>query len=398
MTATLAPTASGAAAHAARSPIIVQTGMGPVAGELVVAAHWGADLDAALPPAAAFRAVVLTERRPAAEPSSPHVFLLQTARPSRPAGQAVAEPAAQYGGAAFAAAELAAMPTLPAFVRLAREYLAVHQFIVQAVVPVDQPELLLDQTSLLPQLAPAHLLAHPELWPSVRSSFEWFHDQYVALYRVRHRAQVAAHTEAHQRLAAAPEGVEALQRLDAIGALGPPVGAAAVAQWQAVLNASTPCRAAGRAEGFAAGARCAACGFRMDAPSPDRAATAALRTLTAALATQVQRLSSATVRRILEDGHRPALERFLQVLRASDADALVRVLDDRVAGFLHELLTPGEADPPVARVFPTLRERYGVIEESDIPSVVKEFRRLLRAAAGELRRQHPGGPVRFRLE
>ena len=205
MTPTLPRTAAATAAHTARSPLTVHTRMGALNGELVVAAHWGAELDAALPPDATFRAVVLTERRPVAAPTNPRVFLVQTARPLRPVGQAVAEPAALYGHAAFAAAELAVMPTLPAFVRLARDYLAVHRFVVQAVVPADQPELLLDQTSLLPQLAPSHLLAHPELWPSVRSSFDWFHAQYLSLYRVRHRAHAAAQAEAHQRLAAATQ-------------------------------------------------------------------------------------------------------------------------------------------------------------------------------------------------
>jgi len=367
----------------------------------VVAERWQPSFDDPLDGAYAFRAVLLTKATGAVSSVNPRVRVLRPRRAAQaaPQGHSIAEPTTPYGTLALVDAALAADREWPRFRQVAPAYLQAYTYVSGAVVPPPRQDLELDRTGLLERLAPGYLAGHPDTWPAVSATFEWFQTRYQALYREQHRAYAAGTAEARQRLLGGREYAGALQLLDSVAELGPSAGPAALTAWDAALAEVQPCTADDRAVDFAANdPLCAACCFRMDFADYEALVQQALTGLHAALDVQLRRVSSATVRRILREAHRPSTDRFLRVLRASDAVALVRVLDADTVGLLRELLGAYQAEAPATGVLATLRDRYGVMEESDIPAAVAEFRRLLKAAAASVPRQGTPAPVRFRLE
>jgi hypothetical protein len=80
-------------------------------------------------------------------------------------------------------------------------------------------------------------------------------------------------------------------------------------------------------------------GITLGAPIADfealAAATEAIRT---ALEVQRRRLAARTAHLVLDRAEVPALDRLLQAITASDVDAIERVLDDRLASHIQQLL------------------------------------------------------------
>ena len=375
------------------------TAGGAIEGELVVAERWQRSFDDVLDAAHAFRAVMLTKQRGAVDSVNPRVRVLRPQRSTPAVGHSVGEPSTPYGTLALVDAALAADSAWPRFRQVAQEYLRVYRYTADAVVPASRQDLELDRTGLLERLAAGYLAGHPDTWPAVSATFEWFQARYHVLYRERHRLHVAATATAREHLLAASDYANALRLLDGVPELGPPAGEQALAAWQQALDDVQRCPADAGAAGFAADLpRCDACGFRMDFAGHDALVEATRTAVQGALEVQLRRLSSAAILRIVREAHIPALDRFLRILRASDTSAFVRVLDADTVGFLRELLGAAQADIPATGVLAVLRDRYGVMEESDIPAAVAEFRRLLKAAATTVRDKGQPGPVRFRLE
>lgn len=125
----------------------------------------------------------------------------------------------------------------------------------------------------------------------------------------RYRVAYAAHYRVVLR-----EAAEALRRLDAMRALGPPAGGAVLAA-------------------FAAAARTAE--VTLGALPLSLAAVDAVR---AALEQQRTRLAARTAHMVLARDEVPALDRLLQTITASDLGRIERVLDARLAAHIEVLL------------------------------------------------------------
>lgn len=394
----LAPIAAPIA-PVARSGWRLPTAGGAIDGELVVAERWHPAFDGPLEAGYAFRAVLLTGQRGAVDSSNPRVRVLRRQRPAPPTSHGIAEPTTPYGALALVDAALATDTEWPRFRQVAAAALHAYVYAFEAVVPAERQDLELDRTGLLERLAPGYLAGHPDTWPAVAASLEWFQARYQALYRDRHRAHVTATATARRQLLTGQEYAAALTLLDTVPELGPPAGEDALAAWATTLVVVQPCGADGAAPDFAASRPvCDHCGYRMDSVGFGPLVQQTLDGVRTALDVQLRRLSSATVKRILREAHRPSIDRFLRALRASDAAVFVRVLDADTVHFLRDLLGAYQAEAPATGVLAALRDRYGVMEEADIPAAVAEFRRLLKNAAASIQRQGTATPVRFRLE
>ncbi len=91
------------------------------------------------------------------------------------------------------------------------------------------------------------------------------------------------------------------------------------------------------------------------------------------------------------------MEKFLQVVQASDLAALADVLDDDLVGFLRTLLQEARADAPTNGVLEQLALRFPVVEESRVPAVVSAFRDLLRDALRDAKKGRRGARARIVL-
>lgn len=160
-------------------------------------------------------------------------------------------------------------------------------------------------------------------------------------WRVRYRIAYAAHYagvqraagEARRALDAASGAADALRRLDALRALGAPIGVGPLAAFVTARAglASLPLEPAADA------ARTAE--VTLGSPLPLVAqAREAIQAVRAALEQQRARLASRAAHLVLAREEVPALDRLLQVIVASDLGGLERVLDARLAEHIEALL------------------------------------------------------------
>lgn len=377
-------------------------------GEVIVARAWQPDFDAPFAsPSTTFRLVLLTgPLAPYPAPLTNPQVLCVTARgvvfPSTgPPGdvRAARETAPPYGSVARIGEVALSLEQAQQFLAFGEAYLAARDYIDEATLPLGEEELAVDRASLLAQLEPGYLLDHPEVWPSVVASYDWFRARYAVLYGQFHQGYQTDLAQARALLHQVQDRVEALRWLNSLSQLGPAVGTEALLQWGALLGGSSPCAAHdGVSEAVPALPFCRVCELRVGVPSPNVAAHKVVDALDAALRVQLRRLSSETVRRVLATSAWPRLERFLAMLQASDTSSLVMVLDADLTDFLRSLLAEELALPTNVPLLAQLREQFEVVEEEQVQEVVHAFERLLYQALEQARREHPDRSARLRLE
>ena len=375
--------------------------------ELVVARTWDPSFDVPLiSPDAEFRLVLLTESqsRTPSPLTNPRVLCIASdgavysGATTIANGHGVRETQTPYGATIEVDHISLPIEKVQQFLSNGSEYLTTYGYVEDAGLPAGQDELEVDRRSLLAQLEPAYLLDHPEVWASVVASFGWFRARYLALYWQFHESYQGEVLQAAALLEQARRKAEALQRLNTLTQLGPAAGPAALDAWTAGVERNTRCFFDEGMPERDPVPYCPQCDLRMGAPSPRAAAQATVAGLDDALGTQFRRLSSQTVHRILSATAGPRIERFLDVLQASDASSLVQVLDDDVTLFLQSLLAEELAAPTETTILSELREQYEVVEESEVAAAVATFERLLREAVERARREHPEQSPRLRLE
>lgn len=201
--------------------------------------------------------------------------------------------------------------------------------------------------------------------------------EYVSLYE-------AAHDAYHREIAAIFEQMEdlrvpaiALQRLNGLRRLGPAVALHALERQQ-FLDRLFPCPSTVSmlAGSLATSPFCPECGFRLGSDAPVEDARQVVTAVNRGLGNQQARLARRVIGRLLS---RPAVEseaklqRFIEVVQASDLHGLAAVLDDEVIAFLDDLLSEGEA----AGVLSRLARAFPAVDAGNLDAAVEEFRRLL---------------------
>lgn len=247
------------------------------------------------------------------------------------------------------------------------------------------------------QLSFVALLEQPHQLGAFRAAFDTFRREYARAYAAHHDAHWRAAARLRRDLHDAQPTAQALARLNTLRALGAPMGAAAIASYQRLLEDRAACAPDGLNLGLREHPLCRECGLTMDDGITGEEAERVLRELTASLALQQHRLASEAVRRILARGGE-RIDQFLRVAQASDTGALARVLDDELLAFLRDLLAePVSPTPEGLDLFEQLARAYPVVSEEQVDEVVRTLRQLLTEALAAQPRDDAARPAAFHL-
>ncbi|HXZ88127.1 MAG TPA: hypothetical protein VEF07_06125, partial [Candidatus Binataceae bacterium] len=213
-------------------------------------------------------------------------------------------------------------------------------------------------------------IAAPGKFDALEARFQKFKWTYVQYYRLAHESwrlemdqvgEIAKETHRH---------LEALWRLNSIAALAAP-GSMELADRMAVLERGIVKCGLEAPLSPEVTPRCPSCGFVIGAPSPRAEIEDLLALVKRELQAKLALLSQSTIARLIrqhDSGHR--LEGFLKITQAAQTDALVRVLDEELVGYLarlldENLLVGADASAPARAVVQTFqparfkRERGG---------------------------------------
>jgi hypothetical protein len=168
--------------------------------------------------------------------------------------------------------------------------------------------------------------------------FQKFKWTYVQHYRAAHEYRRLDLEKLAPVADAARRHLEALRRLNAIGALGAPEGTMIGGKLAALEHQLLPCDSA-VALAPEVNPCCAGCGLRLGEISPRDELNDLFESARRALEVKLIALSQRAIARLIRQhdlNHR--LEGFLKIIQAAHTDALIAVLDDQLAGYLGRLL------------------------------------------------------------
>ena len=188
------------------------------------------------------------------------------------------------------------------------------------------------------ELGPRALTGAPRNLDALEARFQKFKWTYVQRYLSAHeewRAKMG-------RLAIAVEDAsryrDALNRLNLIVALGPVEGEELAAQVAALSASVKPCELDGSVAPETT-PRCLSCGFVLGAVAPAAEFDSLMERLRRGLTNKLAVLSQSMIARLIsEHDSDNRLEGFLKITQAAQTDALVRVLDEKLARYLAQVL------------------------------------------------------------
>ncbi len=267
----------------------------------------------------------------------------------------------------------------------AREAVEALRFLRAAQVcggAAEQRELALDRAALLEQ-ASAWRFVEGAPFAGALAAVRGWRARYERAYARQYADVVRERDTLARELEAARAAVDALRRLDAIGALGPALGAAAIARWEDARTALAALPA--EPERGAAHTARVELGGRPPQFATARATVAAVRE---ALDAQRERLARRIVRMELARAELPALDRLLQAIAAADLDGIERVLDDDLARHIAAVLTSA---PPPASPLAVVAARFPSVDGTTVEAAAAAFRAALLDALARA----PDGVVRL---
>jgi hypothetical protein len=188
------------------------------------------------------------------------------------------------------------------------------------------------------ELGPRILTGPPRNLDALEARYQKFKWTYVQCYLSAH----ARWREKMDRLELLAEDArrhfDALARLNAIAALGRLEGAHLGAR-VAELSASVVRCELGDSIAPETTPRCPSCGFQLGASSPRVGLEDAMESIRRALEIKLAALSQNMIARLIQTHDREhRLEGFLKITQAAQTDALVRVLDEKLAHYLARVL------------------------------------------------------------
>jgi len=107
----------------------------------------------------------------------------------------------------------------------------------------------------------------------------------------------------------------------------------------------------------------------------------------------LQRLSSKAVRQLLAASGQARLEEFLQVVHASQVQALASILDDELLGFLRRFLVEGRVRSLLAPLLAKLQDPAADMSEQELKETVNEVGRVLNHAFAASQQALPQEPA-----
>ena len=253
-----------------------------------------------------------------------------------------------------------------------------------------------DRQSTLSTFKFDSLFANPHMVGARLESFAGWKARYVQAYRKAHRA----YHESLGVIAKSAEGLRpraiALNRLNAVVELGPPLaGTANVSQdLQRHESAAWVCPDGAEADVAEGNACCSKCHWTPATVLPQAEHERLMRVIEQGLADRIQRLKDASIAAILkkaaEEGRRPDLGTLIEIIHLADADRLAAVITDDLAAFLRTLLQEANIVHETIALGPILA-RIGAIEEERVEEKMAELVSLVTKAIKDAKARHGTG-------
>ena len=226
------------------------------------------------------------------------------------------------------------LPRLRALVRVVDEVVAARQYLEDISLGGALPDLAADLASCLAQFDLGSLTGDTPQWPFLRAGVNQFRQRYATIYRDHHTRYHREVLDRRRELARVLPRLEALERLNTLDELGPPVAPDLPARFRRLSDGLQPCTVSADQLDLANRPVCAICGLSLAQEPPGVQVREALEELEGALQEQNRRLSALAIRYVLQQPDTALVDKFLKVVSASDLAALADVLDDTVMTFL----------------------------------------------------------------
>ncbi len=270
--------------------------------------------------------------------------------------------------------------------------LEARSYIESATVPAMQyPDLATDQAALLDATTFGALWREPERRQWFLDTIDIWKNAYVPAYTEKHAAFNTALTEVATQMDALEPQTIALERLNGLQRLGAPQAAAALTQFHDLERLfGCPADADGLGHVLASDPICVYCDYRLGEEPPTADARRVLQAIERGLAHQQSRLAQRVVTRLLARPGRAGsdrLDRFIEVVQASDLTGLASVLDDGLTAFLRDLLDTPE---PATTLLDQLAVSYPEITAANLEDALAQLRLLIQE---ELRRNDGRVPL-----
>ncbi len=248
------------------------------------------------------------------------------------------------------------------------------------------PDSAIDQAALLDGNTFATLWREPGRAAWLADTIDIWKQSYIPLYVERHRVHNEAIAHIAQEIDAVQTRAAAVERLNTLPRLGAPQAQAALTHYRE-LEALFACPAfdddlVAKLQSEPA---CPYCTYRLGEEPPTADATRVTHAIQLGLEGQQARLAQRVVTRLLARSDRAGsdrLDRFIEVVQASDLTGLASILDDGLIAFLEDLL---DSPPPRATILDSLARTYPEVTAANLEDAVVEFRLLLEE---ELRRNN----------
>jgi hypothetical protein len=188
------------------------------------------------------------------------------------------------------------------------------------------------------ELGPRALTGAPRNLDALEARFQKFKWTYVERYLGAHAEWRAKMERLGLVVDDATRYRNALGLLNLIVALGPPEAEELAARVAALAASVVRCELEGSVAPETT-PRCLSCGFILGAVAPAAELDAVMERLRRGLSIKLAALSQSVIARLIREHDRDnRLEGFLKITEAAQTDALVRVLDDKLASYLGQVL------------------------------------------------------------
>jgi hypothetical protein len=188
------------------------------------------------------------------------------------------------------------------------------------------------------QLDPARVLGGEQNFDSLHAAVQQFRWTYVREYTAAHARWRKEMERLVPMLEDARRHLEALRRLNAIGSLGPAEGEGLDASVAEMGRRIVRCELEGPLAPEMT-PRCPQCGFVLGTLSPASELEELFDKIRAALRAKLAALSRNAITRLIREHDRTRrLDGFLRITQAAQTEALVKVLDENLAGYLGRLI------------------------------------------------------------
>ena len=260
-------------------------------------------------------------------------------------------------------------------------------YLEAATMPASvDPDLAIDQAALLDGNTFGTLWGEPARAVGLADAIDIWKRGYIPLYVEQHRIHNEAVAHIAQEIDAVQTRAAAVERLNTLPRLGAPQAQAALLHYRE-LEVLFVCPATDDdlVAKLQSEPTCPYCTYRLGEEPPTTDAARVTHAIQLGLEGQQARLAQRVVTRLLARSERAGndrLDRFIEVVQASDLAGLASILDDGMIAFLEDLL---DSPPPRATILDRLARTYPEVTDLNLEDAVVEFRLLLQE---ELRRNN----------